>query len=191
MGLAEEPSATAEDFKIAQTLSDADLRERGEIIFTVHAGSPAQAGAGDHRAQSATGRILRVAAGSTLAGAAVRLREPEVDSGSAKTSRSRTSDANRGEDARFRDAATPRGRSPARWPRQIAGAAGSGDSTSSALLGLASTCWRLTERADTAAGSLCPARSSRAAAAPRRIQARSSSTAESACSIRARSSHAY
>ncbi|HEY6239815.1 MAG TPA: hypothetical protein VIW78_03180, partial [Burkholderiales bacterium] len=38
MDLAEEAKRYREEFKIAQTLSEADLRERGEIILTVHAG---------------------------------------------------------------------------------------------------------------------------------------------------------
>ncbi|HEY6240579.1 MAG TPA: hypothetical protein VIW78_07045 [Burkholderiales bacterium] len=62
MGLTEEAKGYREEFKIAQTLSEADLRERGEIILTVHAGlAPLKRERATTVPNPATGRILRIA----------------------------------------------------------------------------------------------------------------------------------
>lgn len=62
MDLAEEAKRYREEFKIAQTLSEADLRERGEIILTVHAGlAPLKRERATTVPNPATGRILRIA----------------------------------------------------------------------------------------------------------------------------------
>ena len=62
MDLAEEAKGYREEFKIAETLSAADLRERGEIILTVHAGlAPDKRERATTVPNPATGRILRIA----------------------------------------------------------------------------------------------------------------------------------
>jgi len=153
MGLAEEAKRYREDFKIAQTLSDADLRERGEIIFTVHAGlAPLKRERAITAPNPATGRILRVAVPQYRSRAQpFAYASLSVDSGSAKTSRVENIDAIAVKTLDSEMAAiTARAIARAVAKDTIAGAAGSGDSTSSALLGLAvNLAGVFTERADT------------------------------------------
>jgi hypothetical protein len=62
MGLTEEAKRYREEFKIADTQSEADLLERGEIILTVHAGlAPIKRERAATVPNPATGRILRIA----------------------------------------------------------------------------------------------------------------------------------
>src|SRR5258705_4832018 len=62
MGLAEDAKRYREEFKIDQTVSEAELLERGEIILTVHAGlAPIKRERAPTVPNPATGRILRIA----------------------------------------------------------------------------------------------------------------------------------
>jgi hypothetical protein len=62
MGIADEAKRYREEFKIDQTLSEADLQERGEIIFIVDAGlAPLKREKAITAPNPATGRIVRVA----------------------------------------------------------------------------------------------------------------------------------
>ncbi|HET7765703.1 MAG TPA: hypothetical protein VFK92_11505 [Burkholderiales bacterium] len=62
MGIADEAKRYREEFKIDQTLSEADLLERGEIIFVVNAGlAPLKRERAVTAPNLATGRIVRVA----------------------------------------------------------------------------------------------------------------------------------
>jgi len=153
MGLAEEAKRYREEFKIAETLSEADLRERGEIIFTVHAGlAPLKRERAITAPNPATGRILRVAVPQYRSRAQpFAYASLGVDSGSAKTSRVENIDAIAVKTLDSEMAAiTARAIARAAAKDTIAGAAGSGDSSSSALLGLAvNLAGVLTERADT------------------------------------------
>ena len=153
MGLAEEAKRYREEFKIAETLSETDLRERGEIIFTVHAGlAPLKRERAITAPNPATGRILRVAVPQYRSRAQpFAYASLGVDSGSAKTSRVENIDAIAVKTLDSEMAAiTARAIARAAAKDTIAGAAGSGDSSSSALLGLAvNLAGVLTERADT------------------------------------------
>lgn len=62
MGIADEAKGYREEFKIDQTLSEAELLERGEIIFIVNAGlAPLKRERAVTAPNPATGRIIRVA----------------------------------------------------------------------------------------------------------------------------------
>jgi uncharacterized protein len=61
MGIADEAKRYRDEFKIDQTLSEADLLERGEVIFMVHAGLAPLKRERAITAPSPTGRIVRVA----------------------------------------------------------------------------------------------------------------------------------
>ena len=62
MGIADEAKRYRDEFKIDQTLSEADLLERGEIIFIVNAGlAPFKRERAVTAPNPATGRIVRVA----------------------------------------------------------------------------------------------------------------------------------
>ncbi len=153
MGLAEEAKGYREQFKIDQTLSEAELLERGEIILTVHAGlAPLKRERAITAPNPATGRILRVAVPQyrsrvqPLAYARV-----SVDPASAKTARVENID---GIAVKTLESEMPlitaRAIARAAAKDTLAGAAGSGDSSSSALLGLAvNLAGVLSERADT------------------------------------------
>ena len=89
MGIADEAKRYREEFKIDQTLSEAELLERGEIIFMVHAGlAPLKREKAVTAPNPATGRILRVAVPEYRARAhPFAYARLSTDSQSAKTSR--------------------------------------------------------------------------------------------------------
>ena len=160
MGLAEEAGRYREEFKIEQTLSEAELLERGEIILTVHAGlAPIKRERATTVPNPATGRILRIALPQYRSRAQPFVyANLSVDSSSAKTSRVENVDAIA---VKTLDAEMPliTARAVARMAAKdtVAAAAGSGSSggnssasTTAALLGLAvNVAGVLTERADT------------------------------------------
>ena len=153
MGLAEEAKGYREEFKIEQTLSEAELLERGEIILTVHAGlAPLKRERAITAPNPATGRILRVAVPQYRSRAQpFAYASVSADSESAKTSRVENIDAIAVKtlDSEM-PAITARAIARAAAKDTIAGAAGSGDNNSSALLGLAvNLAGVFTERADT------------------------------------------
>jgi len=95
MGITDEANRFREAFRIDQTLSEADLLERGEIIFVVHAGlAPLKRERAITLPNPKTGRIIRVALPQYQPRAQpfgyARL---SVDSGSARTSRVENIDA--------------------------------------------------------------------------------------------------
>lgn len=154
MGLAEEARRYREEFKIDQTLSEAELLERGEVILTVHAGlAPLKRERSITAPNPATGRILRVAVPQYRSRAQpfAYARVSAVPA-SAKTSRVENIDAIAVKTLESEmPAITARAIARAAAKDTIAGAAsGSGDNSSSALLGLAvNLAGVLTERADT------------------------------------------
>lgn len=158
MGIADEAKRYREEFKIDQTLSQAELLERGEVIFIVNAGlAPLKREKAITAPNPATGRILRVAVPTYHSRA-----QPFVyaslsaDSSSAKTSRVENIDAIA---VKTLESEMPliTARAIARAAAKdtlagAAGAAGSGSNNSSgaAILGLAvNIAGVLTERADT------------------------------------------
>jgi len=160
MGLAEEAKRYREEFKIDQTLSEAELLDRGEIILTVHAGlAPIKRERSTTVPNPATGRILRIALPQYRSRAQpLAYASLSSDSASAKTSRVENIDAIA---VKTLDAEMPliTARAIARMAAKdtVAAAAGSGGSsgnssanTTAALLGLAvNVAGVLTERADT------------------------------------------
>ncbi len=148
------------DRKIDQTLSEAELLDRGEIILTVHAGlAPIKRERSTTVPNPATGRILRIALPQYRSRAQpLAYASLSSDSASAKTSRVENIDAIA---VKTLDAEMPliTARAIARMAAKdtVAAAAGSGGSsgnssanTTAALFGLAvNVAGVLTERADT------------------------------------------
>jgi uncharacterized protein len=160
MGITDEAKRYRAEFNIDQTMSEADLLERGEIILTIHAGlAPVKRERAITAPNPATGRIIRVAVPQYRPRAHpfgyARL---SVDSGSAQTSRVENVEAIA---IKTLDAEMPgiTARAIARAAVKdslaaAASAAGSGNNASAAasgaLLGLAvNLTGVLTERADT------------------------------------------
>jgi hypothetical protein len=156
MGIADEAKRYREEFKIDQTLSEADLQERGEIIFIVDAGlAPLKREKAITAPNPATGRIVRVAVPEYRARAhpfayARLSAEPE----SARTSRVENVEAiaMKTLDSEM-PGITARAIARAVAKDSLAGAAaasGNNNSSGAALLGLAvNLAGVLTERADT------------------------------------------
>jgi hypothetical protein len=95
MGIADEAKRYREEFKIDETMSEADLLERGEIIYMVHAGlAPLKREKAITAPNPATGRIIRVAVPQYHSRAQpFGYANLSADSGSAKTSRVENIDA--------------------------------------------------------------------------------------------------
>jgi hypothetical protein len=155
MGLPDEAKRYREEFKIAQTPSESDLLERGEIILTVHAGlAPVKRERAATVPNPATGRILRIALPQyrsrpqPFAYAIV-----SADSSSAKTSRVENIDAiavKTLESEMPVITARAIARMAAKDTLASAASSNSNDSGASALFGLAvNVAGVLTERADT------------------------------------------
>ena len=89
MGIADEAKRYREEFKIDQTLSEAELLERGEVIFVVNAGlAPLKREKAVTALNPATGRIVRVAVPEYHARAhPFAFAKLSADSASATTSR--------------------------------------------------------------------------------------------------------
>jgi hypothetical protein len=159
MGLSDEAKKYREEFKIKDTMSEAQLLENGEVILTLHAGlAPVKRERAMTLPNPATGRLLRIALPQYRSRA-----QPFVyaslsgDSSSAKTSRVENIEAIA---VKTLDAEMPliTARAVARMAAKdtIAAAAGAGSSNSgdagaaAALFGLAvNVAGVLTERADT------------------------------------------
>ena len=95
VGIADEAKRYREEFKIDQTLSEADLLARGEIIYMVHAGlAPLKREKAITAPNPATGRIIRVAVPQYHSRAqSFGYARLSVDSASAKTARVENIDA--------------------------------------------------------------------------------------------------
>ncbi|HVQ62176.1 MAG TPA: hypothetical protein VMS53_08845 [Burkholderiales bacterium] len=156
MGIAEEAKRYREEFKIDQTLSEADLLERGEIIFIVNAGlAPLKRERSVTAPNPATGRIVRVAVPEYRPRAhAFAYALLTADAASAKTSRVENVEgiAMKTLDSEIAGI-TARAIARAVAKDTIAGAAassGGNNSSGAALLGLAvNLAGVFTERADT------------------------------------------
>jgi hypothetical protein len=157
MGIADEAKRYREEFKIDQTLSEADLLERGEVIFIVNAGlAPLKREKAITAPNPATGRIVRVAVPEYRARAhPFAYARLSVDSESATSSRVENVEAIaiKTLDSEM-PAITARAIARAVAKDSLAGAAAASgnnsNSSSAALLGLAvNLAGVLTERADT------------------------------------------
>jgi len=156
MGIADEAKRYREEFKIDQTLSEADLLERGEIIFIVNAGlAPVKRERSVTAPNPATGRIIRVAVPEYRPRAhAFAYALLSADAASAKTSRVENVEAIAMKTLDSEIAGiTARAIARAVAKDTLAAAAassGSNNSSGAALLGLAvNLAGVFTERADT------------------------------------------
>ena len=156
MGIADEAKRYREEFKIDQTPSEAELLERGEVIFIVHAGlAPLKREKAITAPNPATGRIVRVAVPEYRPRAhPFAYAQITADTASAKTSRVENIEgiAMKTLDSEMAGI-TARTIARAIAKDSLAGAAaasGGNNNSSSALFGLAvNLAGVLTERADT------------------------------------------